>query len=134
MSLIFVYGNLKKGFGSHARHMQSARFIASTQTADNVYTLMAVLDEDATAPYPALIAGGNAGVLGEIYDVDDDLLARLDAYEGTGYKRRDISLKDGQSACTYFFVNPGQYPVTQKYPQIRTHSENPAILEWIKPS
>lgn len=134
MPYIFVYGNLKKGFGPHARHMLTARYVATAETADPAYRLMAVTDTDATGPYPAMLEGGAFRIRGEIYEIDDRLLMRLDAYEGNGYERRIIGLKDDLSALVYFFVNPENLPMTDSHPQIRTYGDPPDTAEWLQPS
>ncbi len=131
MAYIFVYGNLKKGFGQHTRHMQTARFIAATETAESAYKLMAVLDTDATGPYPAMLEGGDLRVKGEVYEIDDRLQLRLDAYEGNGYERRIIRLKNDLSAQVYFFVNPDNLPMSASHAQIHAHADT---AEWVPPS
>lgn len=130
MPFIFVYGNLKKGFGPHARHMQSARFITTSETDDCAYRLIAVLDTDATGPYPALLDDGDLRIKGEVYEIDERLLMRLDAYEGNGYERREIRLKENLRAQVYFFVNPDNLPMTAEHPQICTHGDPPDTAEW----
>jgi gamma-glutamylcyclotransferase (GGCT)/AIG2-like uncharacterized protein YtfP len=53
--------------------------------------------------YPAL-AQGDREITGELYDVDDATLARLDAFEGDEYARGPVELADGQSAQAYFLA------------------------------
>ena len=54
-------------------------------------------------PFPALVRAGKGTVVGELYEVDDDLLAQLDRYEGTPsfYRREVIALEDGSTAHAY---------------------------------
>jgi len=53
--------------------------------------------------YPAMIAGGSASVVGELYEVDDHTLAHLDELEEVPdyYERLPITLADGTEAYTY---------------------------------
>lgn len=51
--------------------------------------------------YPALTRGSRA-VLGELYEVDDALLFRLDAFEGDGYCRDWVELSGASRAQAYF--------------------------------
>jgi gamma-glutamylcyclotransferase (GGCT)/AIG2-like uncharacterized protein YtfP len=49
-------------------------------------------------------ADGGTAVRGELWWVDDDLLARLDDYEGEEYERRPVELDSGLAAQAYFFL------------------------------
>ncbi len=90
MSLIFVYGTLKRG-GSNHHHLEDQRFVATarTQPAFYLYELEG---------YPGLVPAGDGGgrsIAGEIWDVDAACLARLDLLEGIAenvYARAPIPL------------------------------------------
>lgn len=75
-TLLFVYGTLKRGGMNHAQ-LASEKFVAPAQTRPG-YRLYDVggfpgLVPDATAPYP---------IAGELWEVSDTALARLDRFEG----------------------------------------------------
>jgi len=94
---IFVYGSLRKGLGNHYL-LANARFDGEARTTPgfHLYDLGA---------FPGMIATalGRAGVVGEIYLVDDGTLARLDRLEGhpRWYCRTPIHLDDGREVETY---------------------------------
>jgi gamma-glutamylaminecyclotransferase len=93
---VFVYGSLLAGEPNH-RALEGARFVGVAQTEPR-YSL-----HDLGA-YPALVADGTHAIVGELYDVDDEVLARLDRLEGHPefYRRDHITLADGSDAETYF--------------------------------
>jgi gamma-glutamylaminecyclotransferase len=92
---VFVYGTLLAGEGNHAL-LQTARFIGAARTPPGfgLYDLGA---------FPGLVRGGQAAVVGEVYEVDAPTLAALDDLEDhpTFYQRTIIVLEDGSVAATY---------------------------------
>ncbi len=127
MPHIFVYGSLKRGFKQHERHMKGARFVAATRTKEAAYTLMAVLDPDASDHYPSMKTGGTLHVAGELYEVNDAALSMLDEYEGENYNRVTIALENGQEAFTYLFTD-NDIKTTTSHKRIRTEGQT---AEWI---
>jgi gamma-glutamylcyclotransferase (GGCT)/AIG2-like uncharacterized protein YtfP len=95
---LFVYGSLMRGQRHHDR-MRGAAFDGVARTA-NGFRLVSQGD------YPALAAGGQGSVEGEVYRVSEALLAELDVFEGCPdlYQRDRIALADGSSAETYRIV------------------------------
>lgn len=93
--LVFVYGTLMKG-ELHHTSMTHARFLRAAET-EPAYDLVQI------DYYPAMIAGGSARIVGELYEVDDQTLARLDELEEVPayYERTSITLADGTVAHTY---------------------------------
>lgn len=104
MTLVFVYGSLRRGECNH-RVLAGARMIAAAQTSPR----FRLVDLGA---YPALLAGGATAVLGEVYEVDGETLERLDRLEGhpTFYRREPMVLDNDQIAYVYVFVGnvPGR--------------------------
>ena len=89
MSLVFVYGTLKRGGRNHS-YLAGQQFIGEARTA-NGYTLYSLGD------YPGMVHSTEAGddVVGELWDVTAACLARLDRLEGLAeglYARAAISL------------------------------------------
>jgi gamma-glutamylcyclotransferase (GGCT)/AIG2-like uncharacterized protein YtfP len=92
---VFVYGTLLAGERNHY-HIERARLIAEarTQPAFTLYDF---------GPYPAMVATGNHAVIGEVYEVDEPMLAAMDRLEGHPrfYRRTSIRLEDGSTVETY---------------------------------
>ncbi|HEY2405672.1 MAG TPA: gamma-glutamylcyclotransferase family protein [Polyangiaceae bacterium] len=93
MSLIrlFVYGSLRRDREHHAE--LGARFIAVARTTAEY----ALRELDG---YPLLTAGSQA-IDGELYELDAQELARLDAFEGRNYARGAVRLANGEQAIAY---------------------------------
>jgi gamma-glutamylaminecyclotransferase len=93
--LIFTYGTLMRGEVNHAL-LATARFVAEAQT-EPCFELFDL------GHFPAMSAGGQMVVRGEIYAVDDQTLVRLDRLEGHPefYQRTPIRLADGREVQTY---------------------------------
>ena len=53
--------------------------------------------------YPAMVAGGRTQIRGEVYEIDDGTLARLDDLEGhpNYYQRQHLRLGDGRRVEAY---------------------------------
>jgi gamma-glutamylcyclotransferase (GGCT)/AIG2-like uncharacterized protein YtfP len=87
--LLFVYGTLLRDEPNHPQ-LSDAAFVRSTRTAAR-YELVDL------GGYPALLENGETAVSGEVYEVDDSLLERLDVFEEVPvlYQRKTIELVDG---------------------------------------
>jgi gamma-glutamylcyclotransferase (GGCT)/AIG2-like uncharacterized protein YtfP len=105
-TLLFVYGTLKRGGKNHA-HLASEKFLAPAQALPG-YRLYDVggfpgLVPDATAPF---------SIAGELWEVSDAALARLDAFEGVDeilYRRETIPLAppfEKTAAQGYLYARP----------------------------
>ena len=93
--LVFVYGTLRRGgAGAMSRRFPDAKFIAEAKVSGSLYDLGA---------YPGLLLNeGNSSVIGEVYEVDDELLNELDAFEAASCYRRqqvEISLGAHRKVC-----------------------------------
>ena len=95
MTLLFVYGSLKR-CGRHHELLAAAEFRGEARTPPS-YAVVEV------GAYPALVEGGSARIEGELFFVDEALLAVLDDFEGhpTLYERRRIVLDGGVEAEAY---------------------------------
>lgn len=100
MPRLFVYGTLLAGEAAHGR-LSGARFLGPVRTAPD-YDLVDF------GGYPALVPGGDSAVTGELYEVDDAMLQRLDAYESVPelYYRVRIRLAAGTLAEAYLMPRP----------------------------
>jgi gamma-glutamylaminecyclotransferase len=104
MTRVFVYGTLKRG-GSNHGFLDGQRYVGDARTTPGV-VLYAVAD------YPGMVrsADGTGIVTGEVWEVDDACLQRLDALEGIDqrlYVREPIALEApfaSQPVETYFYL------------------------------
>lgn len=101
--LVFVYGTLKRAERNFDR-MIGARFIGPATTRDAAFTLNEY--DSVSRPgrlVPDVSAGGTHRIAGELFEIDDDLLAALDLFErvGVDYERRTVVLTGGRSAEMY---------------------------------
>lgn len=90
---LFVYGTLRRGFPNHGE-LAGATLVGAILTEARY----ALVEREG---YPALV-GGKDAIPGELYAVDAEHLARLDAFEGDGYVRRLVHLADGSTADAYW--------------------------------
>lgn len=106
MARLFIYGTLKRG-DCRAPLLANAAFLGQAVTTQRykLYT---------HGPYPALVEASAIGqpglaIHGELYDVDDAILARLDEEEGVDeglYERRAIALHDREVGVqAYFYLH-----------------------------
>jgi gamma-glutamylaminecyclotransferase len=95
MNRVFVYGSLRKGFGNH-RLLEESTYIGEATTYPS-YTMLHL------GGFPGLVAEGSTPIKGEVYEVDDYTLARLDRLESHPdfYERTPIELADGMEAEVY---------------------------------
>jgi gamma-glutamylcyclotransferase (GGCT)/AIG2-like uncharacterized protein YtfP len=101
--LVFVYGTLKTGERNH-RHMAGARLVGPATTRHAAYSLFEY--PSASVPgriAPSVEAGGSHRIAGELYEIDDAHLARLDILEriGVDYLRTTAELSGGHLAHIY---------------------------------
>ena len=92
--LVFVYGTLKKGFPNHDNYMESAKRLGKYKTIEK-YPL--VLCGARYVPCMIDSPGKGHHVEGELYEVDDECLNRIDALEriqdSDGYIRTVIRVR-----------------------------------------
>ena len=102
--VLIVYGTLKQGFPNHT-HISSERYlgIALTSPRYEMYRY---------GSYPALLIGGESptAIHGELYEVGDSSLVRLDKLEGVDsnlFERKEIEL--AQATLTRLPVTQSSY-------------------------
>lgn len=80
MPLLFVYGSLKQGFPNE--HVNTGRRVAGEYRTHERFALYLL----GPGEVPCLVAPPGAGhqVIGELYEVDDDDLRRMDRLERLG--------------------------------------------------
>jgi gamma-glutamylcyclotransferase (GGCT)/AIG2-like uncharacterized protein YtfP len=98
--LVFVYGSLRRGAQrSMSVRFPRSRFIAEAKVSGSLYDLGA---------YPGLVSDdSNSTVIGEVYQVDDELLNQLDEFEATSnYVRKQIEISFGDQRTTGWVYEP----------------------------
>lgn len=103
MTKVFVYGTLLRGHGNH-RLLERARFLGNAVTATANWTMLHL------GGFPGIVHSGSTRITGELYEVDDATLARLDQLEGhpNFYERVPIGvgLEDGSNVKAEGYVLP----------------------------
>jgi gamma-glutamylcyclotransferase (GGCT)/AIG2-like uncharacterized protein YtfP len=107
MSLLFVYGTLKSG--ERNNHLMEGRLVRKAKT----YKGFRLVD---CGNYPGLVRGDKA-IEGEVWEVSEPTLARLDRFEGVYrgvYVREQIMLEDGTRVQVYLHTSSDlpEYPGT----------------------
>ena len=74
---VFVYGTLKKGF-ENEHFLSSAKFIGKGITKSK-FPMVSIIK---AYPYVINDEGYGHNIQGEVYEIDDKILKRLDALEG----------------------------------------------------
>lgn len=103
---VFVYGTLMQGLRNH-HLMSAAKFSGSAKTLLPSYSLVQFPSESSPGNVtPGMKKHGTDCVVGELYIVDDESLARLDQLEQNGveYERSRVMLDDGSQAWAYFLI------------------------------
>lgn len=92
---VFVYGTLLRGEPNHELLGDSA-FLGEART-DPAFSLVSM------GSFPAMIRGGSTSVVGELYEVNNEVLRILDGLEGhpQWYRRTALVLTNGMSAHAY---------------------------------
>lgn len=103
--LVFVYGTLRRGgVGAMSIRFPNSKFIADAKVSGSLYDLGA---------YPGLLLNeSNSLVIGEVYEVDDEILNKLDAFEAASYywrKQVEISLGAHRKVCWTYEPDPEFY-------------------------
>jgi gamma-glutamylcyclotransferase (GGCT)/AIG2-like uncharacterized protein YtfP len=84
--LVFIYGTLRRGgAGSMSMRFPKSKFIAEAKANGSLYDL---------GRYPGLVSDeSNSLVVGEVYEVDDELLDELDEFEASSnYVRNQVEV------------------------------------------
>jgi gamma-glutamylcyclotransferase (GGCT)/AIG2-like uncharacterized protein YtfP len=101
---LFVYGTLRRGCDNEYARLLAERgqFIGAANVAGRLYDF---------GRYPGA-RPANDSVVGEIFHIDESLLAALDDYEGSEYERAVVSatLDDGRTIDCWIYWYVGTTP------------------------
>jgi gamma-glutamylcyclotransferase (GGCT)/AIG2-like uncharacterized protein YtfP len=92
--LVFVYGTLRRGSaGAMSIRFPNSKFIADATVSGGLYDLGA---------YPGLLSNESKSlVVGEVYEVDDEILNQLDVFEASSnYWRKQVEISLGTNRMT----------------------------------
>jgi gamma-glutamylcyclotransferase (GGCT)/AIG2-like uncharacterized protein YtfP len=103
--LVFVYGTLRRGgAGAMSIRFPDSKFIAEAKVTGSLYDLGA---------YPGLLLNESSSpVIGEVYEVDDELLTKLDEFEASSHylrKQVEISFGNDRKLCWIYEPDPEFY-------------------------
>lgn len=105
---IFVYGTLKQNEHYHD-FLKEARLLACDSVTVNACFKMQQFrfDSDDGALSPGVREGGDAFIIGEVYEVDQGLLDKLDELEEMDvlFTRKQVEIKDVGLAWMYSLIN-----------------------------
>jgi gamma-glutamylcyclotransferase (GGCT)/AIG2-like uncharacterized protein YtfP len=116
--LVFVYGTLRRGGeGAMSDRFPASKFIAGATVSGSLYDLGA---------YPGLLLDeSNSPVVGEVYEVGDETLSRLDEFEASSnYVRKQVEISLGARRETGWTYEPD--------PEFYTLSALIASGDWIE--
>ena len=105
---IFVYGTLQSGHGAN-KLMGNGVFVRKGQIKGTMYDM---------GGFPA-VTDGDSNITGEIWEVDEEAIKRMDQYEGhpNFYRRTDTVTVDGEKV--------------EFYKNISGHKGRPVILSGV---
>lgn len=99
--LLFVYGTLRRGGENEiARLHPTSQFLRGASVRGRLYDM---------GGYPAIILDEEGiSIAGEVYEIDEETLVRLDKFElDAGYDRKAIEIKgDGLATSCWIYGPP----------------------------
>lgn len=100
MTKVFVYGSLRNG-QALSYVLESCDCFNRKAITRKEFTLYSL------GAFPALVNKGDTEVVGEVYEVSDEILDLLDRIEGHPhfYTRTPITLSDGMEVQSYLLNN-----------------------------
>jgi len=127
--LVFVYGSLKRNQGNHSL-LSGSDYLGDFDTREPVFDMIGL------GYFPAVLNGGDSYIRGELYEVDDDTLERLDCLEGHPrfYERQQTGVADTttglDSHVAWIYILQGNRQRSSKgVEKIYDNRRNP-VLTW----
>lgn len=108
MNRVFVYGTLKSGNSVRGLHnTPGAEFVTVATTSSGLYRMIDL------GAFPAVLFGGKDDIVGEIWEVTDEVFEQLDRIEGyPDFYTRTIVQTDQGYAWMYHFRKNHDYAGT----------------------
>ena len=111
MPYVFVYGSLRKGFWNYESYLKNSKFIGKGRTKEK-YAMYADI-------IPYVVENEKIShIVGEVYEVDEETLKRIDCLEGhPDYYRRKkvpIILDSGEEVEAWIYFYPEPYGILVK--------------------
>lgn len=116
---LFVNGTLMRGLGLHA-NLEGAEFVGAFHTAPR-YRLYSIGD---VHPGMFEVVDGGVSVAGELYNVPEDVLQRVEAGEPPGLYRGPVELSTGRVVDGILFpreLAEGRHPDISSYGDWRAY-------------
>ncbi|MDX6693021.1 MAG: hypothetical protein QOF02_624 [Blastocatellia bacterium] len=98
--LVFVYGTLRQGGVRALSHLfPGAKFIGQAKVSGSLYDL---------GPHPGLrLDEASPPVIGEVYEIDDKILRKLDEIEeSSAYTRKQVEVSQGNDKMLCWIYSP----------------------------
>jgi gamma-glutamylcyclotransferase (GGCT)/AIG2-like uncharacterized protein YtfP len=91
--LLFVYGSLREGFGNHPLLIDDDTSKMGTFTTEPIYEMLDL------GAFPGVVLGGQTPIVGEVYEVNETIWARVEALEGypSFYNRVPLATPYGEA-------------------------------------
>lgn len=107
---IFVYGSLMKNGYNHQEYLTEAKFWGSA--------ILRGYEMFNLGSFPGIAAQVGEQVKGEVFEIDEPILKRLDVLEGNGYLYTrqvvKVDISDGSLTCAWVYVWNGQVNPAEK--------------------
>jgi gamma-glutamylcyclotransferase (GGCT)/AIG2-like uncharacterized protein YtfP len=105
MEYVFVYGTLRKDFWNHESYLKNSKFVGNGKTKHKYAMYASII--------PYVVENEKIShIIGEVYEVDEKTLERIDHLEGhpDGYRRKKVPIilesKKEIEAWLYFHPEP----------------------------
>jgi gamma-glutamylcyclotransferase (GGCT)/AIG2-like uncharacterized protein YtfP len=110
VTLLFVYGTLKSGHHNNSYFMKGCKFIGAAVSREAAYSMIGQ-----GIPY---LRGGEQRVLGEVWEVEDEALRRIDDLEGHPHhycrEQREFICR-GKDMTAWVYMATKDYEFGEKY-------------------
>lgn len=121
MHKVFVYGTLKRGFGNNVL-LRNSRYIGDF-VSPPIFEMFAVGQHGG---FP-LLTEGEYNILGEIWEVDDETLRRLDGLEGVPHMYRREKFFVDETIGDVFYYHWNRNPPKYKH-GVKVNTD---YVQWI---
>lgn len=126
--LVFVYGSLKRGHSNNPL-LSGATYIKTSTTKQSNFHMVSF------GAFPGVVDSPSGGyfIEGEVYEVNDSILRRLDILESNGsfYTRRLVDIDGMDEPCWMYILNRRGYDGLDHHCPFIRKSED-FVLSWNK--